>query len=530
MTIPFANPFANPFAPEQFDYIDYAYDPNAVPVVQLRDDESNVVARLRKRLNQTLQINILKGRYYDGKQNTYHLKLSIPAQLGRSVEVVNGWAGKVVDSVEERIDFRGWASTGDILGLDEVYKDNFLGVEASRAQLDSLIYGVSFLAVGTGVESNNEPDILVTAESPLRATMLWDYRARQAEAGMIRTYDERGRMIMETIYLRNETITLERNDDGSTWEVTARDPHNKGRVPMVRLLNRDRASDMTGRSEITPPIRYYVDAAVRTLLGMEVNREFYTTPQTYALNVRPEKFGVTPNMTDEQKKRLGWKIIMGHVNILPPNEAGEAPADIKQLTPAPPTPYIEQVKCYAQLVSSDSGVPANYFGFTTDIAPSSDAIVAADYPLIRKAERRLGSSAIAMLDLAGLITLWRDGKIDRDKLRQLSCNYANPATPTAAAQADATQKMVASEVFTPDGKVTYDGLNLTPAQQDQLKIDKEEYHARKLAEAVAIQAATPAPAAPGAPGGTNHDGSKLGGAKNPKAVQRGTVAGIKAGQ
>lgn len=516
--------FPNAFAPEQFDYIDYAYDPNSVPIVQLRDDEANIVARLRKRLNQTLQINILKGRYYDGKQNTYHLKLSIPEQLGRSVEVVNGWAGKVVDSVEERIDFRGWDSTGDIMGLDDVYTDNFLGVEASRAQLDSLIYGVSFLAVGTGVAANNEPDILITAESPMRSTMLWDYRARQAEAGMIRTYDERGRMIMETVYLRDETITMERNDDGSTWQVTGRDRHNRHRVPMVRLLNRDRASDMTGRSEITPPIRYYVDAAVRTLLGMEVNREFYTTPQTYALNVRPEKFGVQPNMTDAQKKRLGWKIIMGHVNILPPNEVGEAPADIKQLTPAPPTPYIEQVKCYAQLVSSDSGVPANYFGFTTDIAPSSDSIVAADYPLIRKAERRLGSSAIAMLDLAAVIMLWRDGSVNRDKLRALRCNYANPATPTQAAMADSTQKLIVSEVLSPDGKVTYDRMGLSPAEQAQNDIDKRKWRARKLSESMALQAAQPRP------GGTNHDGSTPAGVKSPAAVQRGSVTAIKSGQ
>jgi hypothetical protein len=40
-----------------------------------------------------------------------------------------------------------------------------------------------------------------------------------------------------------------------------------------------------GRSEITKPIRYYTDAAARTLLGLEVNREFYNAPQRIGLNV-----------------------------------------------------------------------------------------------------------------------------------------------------------------------------------------------------------------------------------------------------
>ena len=77
-------------------------------------------------------------------------------------------------------------------------------------------------------------------------------------------------------------------------------------------------------------------------------------------------------------------------------------------------------------------------------------------PLIRKAERRIGTSAIAHLDLAYLIALWRDGrdKLSRDNFRKLQCNYSNPATPTQAAMADSTQKLVVSEVLSPDGSVS----------------------------------------------------------------------------
>ena len=45
------------------------------------------------------------------------------------------------------------------------------------------------------------------------------------------------------------------------------------------MPNRMRASDVSGRSEITPAVRYYTEAAVRTLTGMEVHREVYQAPQ-----------------------------------------------------------------------------------------------------------------------------------------------------------------------------------------------------------------------------------------------------------
>src|SRR5690606_22924787 len=209
-----------------------------------------------------------------------------------------GWPGTVVDVTEERLDLLGWTSvTDELYGLDQVFRDNQLALEASRAHLDALITGTGFVTVGTGDETIGEPEILITIESSSSATAIWDYRTRRTTCGLSQTKDENGNVVMESLYLPNETIRFERGANRKLI-VVDRDRHNLNRVLMARLRNRDRASDFEGRSEITRPLMYYTDAACRTMLGMEINREFYTAPQRYALGAEPEQFGVAEDASD----------------------------------------------------------------------------------------------------------------------------------------------------------------------------------------------------------------------------------------
>lgn len=517
-----------------FEALAEVLDPNQ-PATMLDRDSEMMLSRLRKHLRLKLRRNRMLERRYDATQSTRHMDISVPPQLPH-VEVVSGWGGKVVDSLEHRIDFRGWISTDDdMMGLDEIYSDNYMGIESSRAHVDSILYGASFVALGTGDKENDEPNVLITAESSLRSTMLWDYRARRAMCGYTSTYDENNKLINETLYTRNVTWTMVRNPQTGKVEVKRHDAHGLNRVPMVRLINCDRASNPHGRSEITPAIRYYTDAAVRTLLGMEVNREFYTVPMTFALNVRPETFGVKQNMSSEEKARLGWKIMMGHINIVPPNEENLPPADIKQLQPHPPTPYIEQVKMYAVLVAGESDLPVSYFGFPSDIPPSADSIAQAEYPLVRKAERRISSFNHSWRELAYLALLWRDGTApSADAFRAIRCSFGDPSTPTRSARADEAQKLTASAILIPDSSVTYDRVGLTLEEQTQLEKDKRKAAARALAMAIAT--GQPQPAAPGAtqptvgPVQRNGNAAVPAGSPSPNNVQRGRQIAIRAGQ
>lgn len=480
-------PAAVPRVDEMVDAVPFTGD------LEISRSEELQLGKLRKQIQRARKVNRLKYEYYEAKQKVRQLDIAIPPQL-RDIEVAVGWPGTVVDVLEERIDLMGYTAVDDLRGLDDIVEDNSLSIEASRGTSDALIAGIAFVSAGKGDPEKGEPDVVIAAESPNTATVLWDYRKRRASAGLSQTYDERGRLILQSLYFEDKTVKYAADPDTGRLEVVEIDRHELGRVLMTRLINRDRASDVTGRSEITRPVRYYTDAAIRTMLGMEVNREFYTTPMRTILDVYPETLGFTEDMSEEEKIRRGWSIVMGHMNIVPP-QGGDNPMNqprpsMVNFSPNPPTPYIEQVKAYSIQVASESGMPATMLGFVTDNPTSGDAILKGEYRLVRRAERRIQSYDMAWKEIALLALLCRDGagSVTMADIRDIKPKWRNPAVPTRAAEGDFTQKMVAAEVFPPQSEVTWDGLGVS--QQDQQKLERDwRKHQAKLDAQAAVESA-----------------------------------------
>lgn len=200
--------------------------------------------------------------YYEGSQVVRQFGISIPPSM-RGVKTPTGWGGTTVDTLEERLDFLGWRSGDGDYGLNEIYSANALDVDAGLAHLDSLIYGVSFLSVGSGYEG--EPSPLVTPHSPLSMTASWDSRLRRLRWALATSSTDGEMVDGVTLYLPDETVTYTHRR--GMWVSADRDRHKLGRVPVVMVPNRIRASRGIGRSEITKPVRYYTDAAVRTQVG-----------------------------------------------------------------------------------------------------------------------------------------------------------------------------------------------------------------------------------------------------------------------
>src|SRR5262245_30717613 len=129
-------------------YTDVYNQPVAVvPTTRLTDDEQAMVGTMTQQLAKAKRINKVKNDYYEAKQRVRQLDIAIPPQL-RDVETAVGWPGTVVDVLDERIDLLGYDALGDLMGLDRIYEDNYLGVEASRATCDALVAGVSFVSIG----------------------------------------------------------------------------------------------------------------------------------------------------------------------------------------------------------------------------------------------------------------------------------------------------------------------------------------------------------------------------------------------
>lgn len=462
---------------------------NGIDAAFLDDDEKLILQKLRNQLTGHIKPNEVKQSYYEANQIIKHLDIAVPRTL-TDIGTAVGWAGTVVDALDERIEFLGWTTDDNQLnGLDLVYVDNALDVESNLGHIDALITGLGFVTVGT--DEDNPDQQLVTVESSSSATLLWDYRKRRSFAGLSVTTDSEGNVAMETLYLENANIVFARNVLTGEMEIISRDDHGLGRCFMTRLPNRARPYQLDGRSEITRAVRYYTDAAVRTMLGMEVNREFYTAPQRFVLNAKPEDFGVTSEMSKEERFRRGLSVAMGMINIVPPradNTEGDPPA-VVEMKPAPPTPYIEQIKAYSIQMAAETGLPATMFGFVTDNPTSADAIVKSEFRLTRRAQRRISSFGRGWKEVAVLALLARDGDVSTDFIRRLQCKFANPMLPTPAATADEIQKMIASGVLVPDSTVTYELYGRLDEQQvKRLEGDKLKHEAKMMRKAMQQQA------------------------------------------
>lgn len=439
----------------------------SLPTLRLSPDEERAVGALRARLMTVSLKNRVKSDAYEAKRTAEDFGISAPAGLPQVMNAVMGWPGTVVDVLEERLEFRGWTGA-EGLGLDELFRDNLLGVESGRGHLDTFIYGVGFLVVGSGDGTAGEPDVLVTAESTESCTVEWDYRRRRAASALVQTRDEYGVVVMETLYTPRERIRFEKSATGRVVSVD-RKVHRLGRVPVARLLNRDRASDVAGRSEITRPVLYLTDAAVRTLSGLEINREFYTTPKWTALNTDPEVFGMSEDNTRSQNVAAGWSATAGRLNAIPPqlDEDGDlVEPKLHEFRSNPPTPYIEQIRAYSQLLAAESGIPPTYLGFVTDNPSSADSIRQQEHRLVKRAERRQASFGHAWLEVARLALMLR-GEFDADEFRRIGVSWRDAATPTRAAAADEAAKLIGAGVLDPDSPITWDRIGLTSDEQDQ---------------------------------------------------------------
>lgn len=425
----------------------------------LSDSELQTLTGLRKKLGSHNERNLILEAYFNGRNRLKDLRISIPPQL-TTVESVVGWPGTAVQVLEERLDFEGYIGA-NTLGLETIYRDNDLDIEQSLAHVDALIYGVSFIVVGKGADGEADP--LITVESPKRMTGEYDLRLRRLTSALSLDRDGRGSPRSATLYLPNETIQIEWVN--SQPVDVARDEHNLGRVPVVMNINKPRSGDPYGQSEITAAVRSYTDSAMRTMLGAEIAREFYSAPQRYILGADEDLF------TDSDGNPLNsWTVYQGKLLGIPANQDGQIPT-VGQFQANSTQPYFEQIRSLAQMLAAETAVPASYLGFQTDNPASADAIRQMEARLVKRAERRQKQFGRAWMEVARLALLVRDGSIPAE-LSEVRPVWRDPSTPTRAAAADEAMKLIQSGVLLPDSEVTYKRIGLNDTDKQILRAEK----------------------------------------------------------
>lgn len=443
----------------------------------LSQDEQLIFNRLKRSLDLDLPRLLTLDAYYEGFQRLEQLGLAIPPELGRFVTIVN-WPRVAVDALEERIDLEGFRLPGQDdrdADLWRVWQANGLDEESQLAHLDALVFGRSYVCIGSNDLDEATP--IVTVESPMEMISERDPRTRLVSAAL-RLHKRDGMAVgsilaeYATLYLPDVTIWLERaGQGGAAWTETDRDDHLLGFVPVVPLVNRARTARRVGVSEMADVIPL-TDAAARALTNAQLATETLATPQRYVLGAQPKDF-----QDANGNFKTAWETYFGSVWMLMNKDASVgqfAAADLKNFTAI--------VDHYATMASSVAALPVRYFGQNTANPPSEGSINADLDRLINRAERKHRAFGGSWETVQRVVRRIRDGAWDPE-LDMMESMWRDPATPTKAQTADSITKLAS---------VTIGGVPLLPlemAREDLGWSQTKRDRAEKLDEEAGLLAA-----------------------------------------
>lgn len=463
----------------------------SLPSLQLSDDESRVLMWLTMRLFDQRPYLQLRGLYYDGLQKMQDLGISIPPSL-KGLRTIIGWPQTAVDAIDERCIVEGFRYPGTTDTDDDlwgIWQANNLDLEASLAQLDALVYGRCYITVGPGDDSTNgEP--LITAESPINMTASWDARLRRPVAALQIfldtdfTSDMYGQEVA-ALYLPDRTVYMARpNATGSPitgngqWEITDRDNHNLGMLPVVRMANRQRLANRDGLSEITAAMMNITDSACRTLLGMEVGREFHAAPRRYVLGAAEDAF-----VKADGSAASAWDTYMGKIWGLERDEEGNLPT-VGEFKTGDPKVYTELIDSYTQIMSGLTALPAEYLGLNTKGNPTSaDAIRAQEARLVKRVQRKMVSFGEAWEQTLRLALLVRDGTLP-DAAHRIETDWVDPNTLTLSGVSDAITKQVSAGIIPATSDVGRKRLGYTAVERARIALEEAKAPAEQVIEEI----------------------------------------------
>lgn len=415
---------------------------------------------LRNRLQEeSTTLSRLDG-YYEGLQRLEQLGLAIPPELRKFVVIVN-WPRVAVDAVEQRLDVEGFLLADEEEAdrdLWRVWQANDLDEESQLAHVDALALKRAYICVGS---NENDPDTpIVTVESPHEMIHAVNPRTRELTAAL-RMYDVPeggGEAVKATLYLPNVTVWLERRQ--GVWVDVDRDEHNLGRVPVEPLVNRARSRNRYGVSEMADVIPV-TDAAARSLTNLQVAQETHAIPQRGVLGASKGDF------VDQNGKQLPvWEAYFGSVWAL----ANEN-AKTFQFSASDLRNFETTVNMYGKLAASVSGLPSKYFGLTTDVPASADAIRSDEARLVKLCERKQRPWGGSYERTMRTVRRFQEGEWD-PRMRQLETLWRDPATPTVAQKADATVKLVQAGVLPVES--AWEDLGYSAARRQRLRSQRTD--------------------------------------------------------
>lgn len=383
--------------------------------------------------------------YYEGEQPLSYMHPELLKEIGEQIrQVVINWPQLVVDAIEERLDVEGFRYPDTDSASDElwrIWQANCMDVKSQQAHVDALTMKRAFLVVGTNAKDHTTP--LVTAESPLQMYADFDPGTRQIRAALKR-YNEIDPLTAAlrdryaTLYRPNSTIHFKSSGPG-TWTVESRDDHNVGEPLVAILPNRGRLLVPGGQTELKPVLPVS-DAACKMATDLMVGAEFHALPRRAAFGFDEEDF------VDVNGKQLSvWSRLAGRIWSTSKTRKEDG-ADVVQFPAADLANFTGTIEFLARMVAALAALPPNYLGLSADDAASADAIRSRETRLIKRCERKQTPLGDGYERMNRLVMRLIEGDWD-PRLLRLETIWRDPATPTFAQKADATVKLVTSNVI-----------------------------------------------------------------------------------
>lgn len=429
-----------------------------------------------------LDRNLLRSKYYNGKNRIKNLAIAVPNSLSNISEVV-GWPQKAVDVLAARVQFDGFVTTGDDrdpLGLDTILDENNFAVELSEAVRSALTHSCAFLNIfQTENYDGLDSGICVQFRSALWETGIWSWQKRGLDYALAVTDTDNARQVVDDqmipteliMYTPDETLKIDRADDGS-YEVTESVRNPLGHVPVYPITYHQDLERPFGRSRISREVMSLTDTAMRTMLRMEVSAEFYSSPQRYLI-------GLDESPVDKNGKPLtAWEASISKMLNLTRGENGEMP-QVGQFAQMTMQPHADMLRTLAGRMSGATGVPMSQLGVMTDSGPSSaDAIAAQESELVVEARDACRSIGMQLKRAARDIAVLNGTPKDDPQLAALSVNWRDPERPSQAAVSDAVTKQIQAIPWLADSTVTLEKLGYTDSDITRLLSDKRRQESR----------------------------------------------------
>lgn len=341
---------------------------------------------LKEKLEKYRRGALKRQEVYDMKNRDIEVGITIPPHLRQQYLSTIGWCSKAVDSVADRLVFKGFDN--DMFNINEIFQMNSQDILWDDAMLSALINSCSFVYISKGDEGHPRLQVISGSDATGEINPI---TRLLTEGYVVLSRDDYGQPIEELHFLPYRTIYY-RNGQPEHVET-----HDVAHPLLVPIIHRPDANRPFGRSRITPSALYWQRYAKRTLERADIASEFYSFPQKYVLG-----------MENDAEPLDAWKATISSMLQIGQGTDGSK-VTVGQFQQQSMAPFTEQLKNAASGFAGETGLTLDDLGFSTDNPSSSEAIKASHETLRFMAEKAQRDFASGFLNVGYLSVCLRDG-------------------------------------------------------------------------------------------------------------------------